>query len=118
MLASNLELLRHIYDETTFILDSTHGKSKHDVVDDPVLSRAIIRSLEIIGEASKKIDDEFKSRFPYVEWKKMAGTRDRLIHDYFGVDYDIVWNIIESKLSNLKEFLDTILTELDNAPED
>jgi uncharacterized protein with HEPN domain len=60
MLASNLELLHHIQDEVNFILDATSGKDKTSVINDPVLSRAIIRSLEIIGEAAKKIDDELK----------------------------------------------------------
>ncbi|MGN6510778.1 MAG: HepT-like ribonuclease domain-containing protein [Chitinophaga sp.] len=113
MLASNLELLHHIQDEVNFILDATSGKDKTSVINDPVLSRAIIRSLEIIGEAAKKIDDEFKGQFPHIEWKKMAGTRDKLIHDYFGVDYDIVWSIIHDKLYNLKEFLDNIFSELE-----
>lgn len=52
------------------------------MVNDPVLSRAIIRSLEIIGEASAKVDPDFKSKYPNVEWRKMSNTRNRLIHDY------------------------------------
>lgn len=70
-----------------------------------MLCRAIVRSIEIIGEASKKIDEEFKAKHPYIEWKKMAGTQDKLIHDYFGIDYDIVWDIIESKIPDLDHFL-------------
>lgn len=81
------------------------------VVDDPVLSRAIIRSLEIIGEASTKIDDEFKSIYPNIEWRKMSNTRNRLIHDYFGVDYDIVWDIIVSKLPDLEAEIQAIISE-------
>jgi uncharacterized protein with HEPN domain len=90
MLFSNKELLHHILDEINFVLQETNGKSKDEVIENPVLSRAIIRSLEIIGEVSKKFDEEFTSGYPHIEWKKMAGTRDKLIHDYFGVDYDIV----------------------------
>lgn len=114
MLFSNLELLHHILDEANFILQSTQGKTKDDMIADPVLSRAIIRSLEIVGEACKKFDEEFKSEYPHIEWKKMAGTRDKLIHDYFGVDYDIVWDIIETKLPGLQYSIAEIITEPNN----
>ena len=102
---SNLELVRHILVETTFILKHTEQKSKEEVINDEVLCRAVVRSLEIIGEATKKLDDEFKSIHNHIEWKKIAGTRDKLIHDYFGIDYDIVWNIIETKIHDLDYFL-------------
>ena len=113
MLSSNLELLRHIKEEVDFILQYTKVKTKDEVVDDAVLCRAIIRSLEIIGEASKKLDEEFRSSHPQIEWKKMAGTRDRVIHHYFGVDYDIIWDIIENKLPDLQERVGNILDETD-----
>jgi len=80
-------------------------ETKDEVIHDEVLCRAIVRSIEVIGEASKKIDQEFKSDHPHIEWKKMAGTRDKLIHDYFGIDYDIVWDIIENKIPDLDHFL-------------
>ena len=113
MFASNLELLRHILEEVNFALTNTDNKEKDKdkVINDPVLCRAIIRSLEIIGEASAKLDDEFKAKYPHVEWKKMAGTRNRLIHDYFGVDYDIVWDIIQTKLPDLQFYITDILKE-------
>jgi uncharacterized protein with HEPN domain len=100
---SDLELLRHIYDEVDFILKTISGKSKDELVTDPILSRAVIRSLEIVGEAATKISDEFKATYPHIEWRKMSATRNRLIHDYFGVDYDIIWSIIETKLPDLKD---------------
>lgn len=103
MLYSNLELLRHIYDEVVFILSNSKNKNQNDLLTDGLFSRAVIRSLEIIGEASKKIDDEFKILHPYIEWRKMAGTRDRLIHNYFGVDYDVVWDLIQNKIPDLQE---------------
>ena len=68
MLPSDVELLRHILDEISFVLDNSASKNKDDVVNDPVLSRAVIRSLEIIGEASTKITPEFKALYPHVEW--------------------------------------------------
>lgn len=109
MFASNLELLHHMQDEIIFVLKSTAGKEKDEVINDPILCRAVVRSLEIIGEAATKVSDEFKAAYPYIEWKKMGGTRNRLIHDYFGVDYDIVWNIITTKLPDLQEHLVDIL---------
>jgi uncharacterized protein with HEPN domain len=93
MLLSHLDFLKHIAVEIDFILDKTSGKEQQDVFNDAVLSRAIIRSLEIIGETTKKLPNDFTQNYPEVEWKSMAGTRDRLIHHYFGVDYDIVWDI-------------------------
>lgn len=109
MLPSELELLRHILDETAFVLKVTEGKTKSTVIDDPILSRAIIRSLEIIGEASAKLDPDFTALHPQIEWRKMSGTRNRLIHDYFGVDYDIVWDIILSKLPSLNDDISEII---------
>ena len=91
------------------------AKTKDNIIDDGLLNRAVIRSLEIIGEATKKLDDEFKNQYPHIEWKKMAGTRDKLIHDYFGVDYDIVWDIIENKLPDLQFFIEEIFAENDHS---
>ncbi|OYT52871.1 MAG: hypothetical protein B6U72_07295 [Candidatus Altiarchaeales archaeon ex4484_2] len=71
---------------------------------------AIVRNLEIIGEATKNISDNFKEKYPQIPWKKLAGLRDRLIHHYFGVNYDIVWVIVREELpeiiSQIKEILD------------
>lgn len=111
MLPSNIELLRHILDEISFILSVVKGKSKEFVISDPVLSRAIIRSLEIIGEASSKVHPDFKSLYPKIEWRKMSDTRNRLIHVYFGVDYDIVWDVIKSKLPDLEDEIQIIISE-------
>src|SRR5882757_4747781 len=111
MLPSELELLKHIADEIAFVLNTTAGKDKETVINDPVLSRALIRSLEIIGEACTKLDPDFKILHPHIEWRKMSGTRNRLIHDYFGVDYDIVWDIIINKLPTLNDDIAEILNE-------
>lgn len=109
MLESNLELVRHIFDECVFVLLHTESKTFDAVTDDKVLMRALERSIEIIGEASKKIDDEFKSLYPHIEWKKMAGTRDHLIHNYIGIDYEIFWDIIQNKIPDLHLFVKEIL---------
>lgn len=111
MLPSSIELVKHIIDEVSFILNAVKGKDKESVINDPVLSRAIIRSLEIVGEASTKLDPEFKGAYPHIEWRKMANTRHRLIHDYFGVDYDIIWDIITTKLPDLETDIQSIISE-------
>ena len=110
MSASNFELVRHMLIESEFIIEHVQGKSKNEVLSDEVLCRALVRSLEIIGEAAKKIDEEFKSDYPQIEWKKMAGTRDKLIHHYFGIDYDIVFDIIEKKIPDMADFLREIIS--------
>jgi uncharacterized protein with HEPN domain len=98
-------------DEVIFVLKYTNNKTKEQVIQDEVLCRALIRSLEIIGEVARKLDHDFKAMHANVEWRKMAGTRDRLIHDYFGVDYDIVWDIIENKLPELENQIRQILEQ-------
>ena len=111
MYPSQPEFLKHILDECTYILKVTAGKTKDETFGDETLSRAIVRSLEIMGEATKKVDADFKLKHPHVEWKKIAATRDIMIHDYFGIDYDIVWSIIKEKLPDLEHFLKEILKD-------
>jgi uncharacterized protein with HEPN domain len=111
MYPSQLEFLRHIEEECSFILKATERKNREEIFADATLNRAIIRSLEIIGEATKRLDPDFTSRHPEVEWKKMAATRDIMIHHYFGIDNDIVWSIITEKLPDLKYYIGHILRE-------
>jgi len=75
-----LEYLKHIAEECLFILSVSKGLSKEAFLNDEILKRATVRSLEIIGEATKKIPTEFRSKYSSIEWKSMAGMRDRLIH--------------------------------------
>jgi uncharacterized protein with HEPN domain len=101
----DIELVKHILDETEFILNHTKHLWREAYISDEVLCRASIRSLEVIGEAAKKLTDDFKNKHPSIEWRKIAGTRDKLIHDYYGIDYDIVWDILTSKIQELHNYL-------------
>jgi uncharacterized protein with HEPN domain len=82
--------------------------SKTDYLNDAILCRATIRSLEIIGEASKKLSNEFKQHHSDIEWRKIAGTRDKLIHDYYGIDYEIVWDVLMQKILPLHTYLTAV----------
>jgi uncharacterized protein with HEPN domain len=99
-----IEYLRHILDECKFILSVTgNAFSKDDLLNDETLKRALVRSLEIIGEATKKIPADFKIKWGSINWKNMAGMRDRLIHDYIGINYSIVWDVVKNKIPELSE---------------
>jgi uncharacterized protein with HEPN domain len=83
--------------------------SFNDFVEDETLKRAIARSLEIIGEASKKIPADFKVKWNTIQWKNMAGMRDRLIHDYIGVNYAIVWDVMKNKIPDMSRQISVLL---------
>ena len=80
---------------------------------DDKTTSAVIRKLEIIGEATKQIPDEIRQIYPTVLWKEMAGMRDKLIHFYFGVDYQLVWRAIKGRLPKIKQEIQKILLEWD-----
>src|SRR5438132_8047389 len=104
-----LELLRDILREAEFLAAQAAQTTCEAFLHNEVLKRAFVRSVEVIGEATKKVPDETRLQFPAIEWKKMAGMRDRLIHDYGGVDHQIVWDVAANKAADLAAKLRPIL---------
>ena len=109
MLPSQLDFLRHIEHECAFVLKISTNKTHRDIVDDELLSKGIVRSLEIIGEATKKLPDDLRISYPQIPWEEMAGMRDVLIHDYFGIDYDVVWDTITNDIPDLHHEIQRII---------
>ena len=74
---------------------------------------AVVRALEIIGEASKKVSDELKEQYSSLPWREMAGMRDKLVHDYFGVNVEVVWKSVAEDLPALKSQVQQMLAQID-----
>ena len=103
------EYLRHIHDECLYIISVSENLLFEDFMEDETLKRAVVRSLEIIGEATKKIPADFKVKWNTIQWKNMAGMRDRLIHDYIGVNYAIVWDVLKNKIPDMNKQISEFL---------
>lgn len=101
MSRSIIEFLLHIKEELDFLEISKRNLDFSSFYENEVLKRAFARSLEIIGEAVKNIPDEIRFDYPEVEWKAIAGMRDKLVHHYFGVDYELVWDVVENEIEEL-----------------
>ena len=87
------------------IAEFTAGLSRKQFADDAKTCDAVIRNLEVIGEAAKKIPESVRAKSHEIEWKKVAGLRDILIHEYFAVDAGIVWDVVQNKLPELREIV-------------
>jgi uncharacterized protein with HEPN domain len=103
------DYVRHILIEADYLIGSSASLSFDAFAADETLRRAFVRSLEIIGEAAKKVPEDFRAAHPAVEWRAMAGMRDRLIHDYLGIDLELVWDVVQNRIPELRSHLLAIL---------
>ncbi len=113
MSRSPKDFLRHILDEINYLLATSQDLSKEEFLLNETLKRSFTRSLEIIGEASKNLSDTFRAEHSTLPWRKMAGMRDKLIHDYFGVDYDVVWDVISNEIPKLEPKIRYLIEQTD-----
>ena len=111
MLRDYRAYLEDILEAASAAREFVAGMTKEDLTKDRRTRDAVIRNLEVIGEAAKKLPAQTKRSHPGVEWKKIAGLRDILIHDYFGIDMDIVWDVVQNKLPPLADQIRHILEE-------
>jgi uncharacterized protein with HEPN domain len=88
------------------------GMTFEEFQQDDKTASAVIRKFEIIGEASRNIPEEVKGKHPDIPWKEMSGMRDRLIHAYFGVDYNLVWITVKNRLPSAKKMIQEILAAM------
>jgi uncharacterized protein with HEPN domain len=101
--------VRHILDAANRARNLLEGHSRQDLDSDDVLGLALVRLLEILGEAARGVSPELRTRYPAIPWHQLVSTRNRMIHAYFSVDMDIVWSIIEGDLPSLIHQLEHVV---------
>jgi uncharacterized protein with HEPN domain len=102
-----MDIAQSIEDAQGFV----RGYAFDDFKKDKRTVYAVVRAIEVIGEAAKNIPDSIRSRYPNIPWKDMAGMRDKLIHAYFGVDLEVLWKTVQQDLPLLKRMISEILAE-------
>jgi uncharacterized protein with HEPN domain len=104
--------LKDIGDCAARVIDYVGTMSPEEFFHDSKTVDAVMRNLAVIGEASKKIPTDARRKYPAVEWKKMAGLRDIVVHDYFGIDEDIIWDVVSVRIPELKRQLELMTGEM------
>jgi len=110
----DLAFIEHILDSINAIKEFSKDINKETLVSDRLRQSAIVREIEIIGEATRNISENLKNKHPEIEWREIVGTRDKMIHHYFGVDLNIIWDIVNINLPDLKEKILKIKKELEH----
>jgi uncharacterized protein with HEPN domain len=101
--------LEHIRDAISRIESYTTG-GRDVFLEQPMVQDAVMRNLEIVGEAAKRLSPESTAKSPDVDWRRIAGLRDVLIHHYFGVNLETVWNVVQNRLPELKKRVQSLLS--------
>lgn len=114
MSRSDLDYLKHIVDEGRYLIDASATLNRESFLIDETAKRAFARSIEVIGEASKKLSVDFREEHSEMDWRAMAGMRDVLIHAYFGVDDEIVWDVASKEIPGLVSRLANLINELES----
>ena len=104
--------LQHILESINLIEKYTKGMTINDFLSIVDLQDKVIRRLEIIGEAVKNLPDDIKGKYPDIPWKQIAGMRDKLIHQYFGIDIEFTWGVVGKEIPLLKYKVQEIIGEL------
>ncbi len=110
---SNAVFLHHIQDAICRIEEYTENTNWKSFYENFLVQDGVIRQLEVIGEAVKNLSKEIRKENPHIPWEDIAGMRDKLIHHYFGVDIDKVWNTVQDEIPAIKEDIIKILNEID-----
>lgn len=104
-----LDYVRHILAEMEYLREAALELDESAFLRDETRKRAFVRSLEIVGEAAKKVPEAVREQHADIEWRSMAAMRDKLIHDYFGVDYELVWDVVSTNIPVLIPKLQKLL---------
>jgi len=103
--------LRDVLDRIAKIRRYIEGYDYESFCDDEKTSDAVIRNIEVIGEAIRHVPDDLRQKYPKIPWRQIAGMRDKLIHDYLGVDLEYVWNVASMRIDELEADIKGILEE-------
>lgn len=113
-----IDYLRDILDASEKAAEFTAGLSFDDFMAEPKTAFATIRALEIVGEAAKRIPADFRAQHPQLPWREMAGMRDKLTHEYFGINLQVVWKTLQQDLPLLRPLIAQVLAEIQASDEE